>query len=148
MVYRHVRPPSSLSRIRRFWEKSVRMNAELRGISMTSPSVFSALSTTSLKNLKPRVSHPVFPIHAFLTIRWTDFVRYSDKYRPAVHAQLKESDLDPNFFPPDIWQRYFHPKIPVPAAQKCMPTIRPDPVSSVDGILCSKTQESEESELG
>jgi len=47
-----------------------------------------------------------------------DFARYSDRFRPAKHRQLEPTDLDPKFFPPDLWQRCFNPKTSATAATK------------------------------
>ncbi|KAF8512393.1 DNA-directed RNA polymerase III, subunit Rpc31 [Gautieria morchelliformis] len=42
----------------------------------------------------------------------TDLPRYSDKYRPTAAAQptLKRKDLNPAFFPPEIFEGFFNPK--------------------------------------
>ncbi|KIJ39471.1 hypothetical protein M422DRAFT_32719 [Sphaerobolus stellatus SS14] len=42
----------------------------------------------------------------------TDLPKYSDKYRPTAGSQpaLKKSDLNPEFFPPGIFEAYFNPK--------------------------------------
>lgn len=42
----------------------------------------------------------------------TDLPRYSDKYRPTAAAQPKlvPSDLNKEFFPPELWEMFFNPK--------------------------------------
>lgn len=56
--------------------------------------------------------------YSLRTQRVQDFARYSDRFRPAKHRQLEPTDLDPKFFPPDLWQRCFNPKTPATAATK------------------------------
>ncbi|KAK1231343.1 hypothetical protein PQX77_005543 [Marasmius sp. AFHP31] len=46
------------------------------------------------------------------TTKNTELPKYSDKYRPSVSAQpkLKRQDLNPAFFPTEIFEGYFNPK--------------------------------------
>ncbi|KZS87277.1 hypothetical protein SISNIDRAFT_419887 [Sistotremastrum niveocremeum HHB9708] len=46
------------------------------------------------------------------TVKSTDLPRYSDKYRPIATAQptLKRKDLNPSFFPPDLFDAHFNPR--------------------------------------
>lgn len=44
--------------------------------------------------------------------RRSELERYSDRYRPSLASQpaLKRKDLNPAFFPPEIFEDYFNPR--------------------------------------
>ncbi|TFY80077.1 hypothetical protein EWM64_g3928 [Hericium alpestre] len=46
------------------------------------------------------------------TTKTDELERYSDKYRPsaATRPKLKESDFNKDFFPPELFESFFHPK--------------------------------------
>lgn len=68
--------------------------------------------------VEPKVSTGMFcllkyhgPVYKLTGIS-IDIPRYSDKYRPSLntHPTLKRSQLNPEFFPSEIFEGYFNPK--------------------------------------
>lgn len=52
-------------------------------------------------------------VDAYQTISHTpqEATRYSDRFlKPVVTTKLHAKDLNPAFFPPDLWDAYFNPK--------------------------------------
>jgi len=52
------------------------------------------------------------PYYIVESLKTTELPRYSDKYRPQAFSQptLKKKDLNPDFFPPDLYDSYFNPR--------------------------------------